>query len=344
MQEEIGIEQGEYMQLGFILAALSGLVGFVGFVHADDGADAAAKEAFDKGSAYHKAQKFDEAADAFERAYQLRPSWKILYNVGQDSAAAKRYGAALEAFERYLVDGGDAILSERKDEVNNEIARLKNMVGYLKVIAPYETIIYVNGVRRGVAPLAGELPVNAVSNQVVRADFEDGSRDERPFSVNSGRTVSVDFTQPAEPQELPPKPRTVVTQSSPTASPTSTSPSANSNNKPNRRRLQIFGWTTFGVGGALLIGGSAVGGLALSMNADLEKSCEHNGCYTENYNQLFSRNNAATSSTVLLTTGGLAAAVGIGLLIVDRVKSKKSESQQAAWLFGPGGLVIQGRF
>ena len=66
-----------------------------------------AKTAFDRGRASFEQQQYKDAADAFREAYDLMPSWKLLYNIGQAEAAGSRYGLALDSFERYLAVGGD---------------------------------------------------------------------------------------------------------------------------------------------------------------------------------------------------------------------------------------------
>jgi tetratricopeptide (TPR) repeat protein len=69
----------------------------------------AAEEAYESGQPFFAEQRFVESADSFRKAYELKPSWKIFYNIGQAESAAKRYGSALDAFEQYLADGGDEI-------------------------------------------------------------------------------------------------------------------------------------------------------------------------------------------------------------------------------------------
>ncbi len=56
-----------------------------------------------KGIEDFKAARYQNAVNAFREAYSARPSWKILYNIGQCEAAITRYGLALEAFEKYMV-------------------------------------------------------------------------------------------------------------------------------------------------------------------------------------------------------------------------------------------------
>ena len=131
--------------------------------------DEQAEAAFDRGTAAFKEERFDEAVDAFREAYRLRPSWKILYNIGHGEAACKRYGLALDAFEQYLVKGGDEVPLDRQRAVREEIERLQGLVGYLKVIAPEGAMVSVDGVERDAAPLVRELPVAAAVVHAVTA-------------------------------------------------------------------------------------------------------------------------------------------------------------------------------
>ena len=54
-------------------------------------------------------ERFLEAVRAFRSANEINPSWKIEFNIGQCEAALKRYGLAMEAFEKYLALGGDEV-------------------------------------------------------------------------------------------------------------------------------------------------------------------------------------------------------------------------------------------
>jgi tetratricopeptide (TPR) repeat protein len=109
--------------------------------------DEAAK-AFDAGKQAFSESRYDDASASFRRAFQLKPSWKIYFNIGQAEAAAKRYGAALEIFERYLAEGGDDIDAERQAEVLKENTRLRGIVGYVKVSAPTGAEISIDGTVR----------------------------------------------------------------------------------------------------------------------------------------------------------------------------------------------------
>ena len=82
-----------------------------------------AKKLFEQGVEQFKTGDIEAAAESFRSAHGMHPHWKIFFNIGQCEALLKRYGLALEAFESYLVGGGDEIPTERQAEVQREVAR-----------------------------------------------------------------------------------------------------------------------------------------------------------------------------------------------------------------------------
>jgi hypothetical protein len=75
-------------------------------------------------------QLFDEgdytlALVEFERAYQLAPNYRALYNIGLVDIQLGRYADAARTLEAYLHDGGDAIAAPRRAEVTTTLAGLK---------------------------------------------------------------------------------------------------------------------------------------------------------------------------------------------------------------------------
>lgn len=75
-------------------------------------------------------QLFDEgdytlALVEFERAYQLAPNYKALYNIALVNVQLGRYADAMRTFEQYLKDGGDAVPADRKGQVANTLNELK---------------------------------------------------------------------------------------------------------------------------------------------------------------------------------------------------------------------------
>jgi Tfp pilus assembly protein PilF len=75
-------------------------------------------------------QLFDEGDYAlaiveFERAYQLAPNYRALYNIGLVNVQLARYADATRIFEQYLRDGGADVPPARKAEVVKTLAELK---------------------------------------------------------------------------------------------------------------------------------------------------------------------------------------------------------------------------
>ena len=66
-------------------------------------------------------QGADGAALAeLERAYQLAPNWKVLYELGVVELNLHDFASALRHFEQYLDEGKDAVKGARRKEVTDE--------------------------------------------------------------------------------------------------------------------------------------------------------------------------------------------------------------------------------
>ncbi|MDD5307650.1 MAG: tetratricopeptide repeat protein [Deltaproteobacteria bacterium] len=171
-----------------------------GWASAQAGGDGEAKAAFEKGKALFHEGKYTEAAGAFREADRLKPTWKLLYNIGQCEAARKAYGQAIEAFERYLAEGGDVVEPERRDAVLAELDRMRKMVGGVKVKAPAGTQVLIDGEERGRAPLGSDIAVTAGVEHDIRLVKDGKELLAVKQSVRGGAVIEVEATEPkAEP-------------------------------------------------------------------------------------------------------------------------------------------------
>ena len=89
---------------------------------------------YERGLVLFNEDNYDAALFEFERAYELAPSYKILYNMGRIQRQQNNYAAAMRSYVRYLSEGGAAVPAERRAEVEREMAILKPRVARLKVI------------------------------------------------------------------------------------------------------------------------------------------------------------------------------------------------------------------
>ncbi len=292
-----------------------------------------AKDEYDSGVAAFTEERYEEAAQAFRKAYELKPSWKLFFNIGQSEAAAKRSGLALEAFESYLAQGGDDVPEARREEVLTEVERLRKMVGMAKIIAPEGATVFVDGVERGEAPLLGKFPVAAGVKHTAWVVMNGSKLSQKAFKVTGGDTVTVDLEEKVEKGSAP-----VDSESEPIDP---LEPDDESSG------MVTAGWVAVGVGGALLIGGAITGGMALNLDSDLDHDCPDESCLGTRQPDIDKLNTLSLTTDILMGIGAAAAVTGIVLLIVGHKKKGEDEEPVAlAPAFAPGftGAVIQGRF
>jgi len=294
---------------------------------ADKKEEKQARKAFKDGVAHFEAGRMEEAVEAFRKAYAMNPSWKLLYNIGQAEAAAKHHGAALEAFEQYLSEGGDDLAPARRDEVVGEIKRLREMVGLLEFEAPDGSLVYVDGVERGTTPLPGRVRVAAGVDHEVKIILGADVLVKRVLRVGGNETLVVSTTP-----DPPPPP--------PPGSRTPTEPEGNGS------AIRTWGWITTSVGAALLITGGITGGVALSKDKDIQGWCPDGECEKQYHDDVDTRDALATTTNVLLCVGAAAAVAGVLMLTVPGGDEEPTENVAVLPLLGgdTAGAAVEWRF
>lgn len=288
---------------------LLGLFITAGSVHAKDAAEKA-KAAFKSGSELFEQEQFSAAAIQFRIAYKHKPTWKLLYNIAQCETGAKRYGPALEAFEKYLVESGDDIPVARREEVRSETARLREMVGSLKVTGPAGTELFVDGMKRGSLPLTGYVPVTSALEHTISGILDGKKMDVFTVKVLTGQVLTVHLEPQGNDGAAAPETASSETASSETApsydidndvplsspaqappvdtpasrdeaqpvvaeAPVNTDAAVQRLAKGNdlSRKLKIAGIVSLGVGGAALVASLVTGAVAIKKNSQLEEQC-----------------------------------------------------------------------
>ena len=306
------------MRFTTILVITSTLTIIPFYGHTDEATDA-----FNLGKELFKKEDYAAASEAFRDANQLRPNWRLLYNIGQSEAAAKRYGLALEAFEAYMAKGGDDIPMTRRDEVLIEIERMRLLVGELEITAPEGAKVIIDDVFRGNTPLSGALLVAAgVEHQVILMKNNDYLFNQK-VKVNGGatRAVNVEDTGEATAEETPDEivENVIDTPDTDTLDDKSTEETAYPIQKSHP--LILPGWVTTGVGAAVLVGGAVTGAMALSLNKDLDQTCK-NGCPPSEVDKEERLDTLVLSTNILLSVGAAATITGVILLVIGKRKSK----------------------
>ncbi len=133
-----------------------------------------ARKHYDLGLIYFEEGHYDAALQEFERAYELAPTYKILYNMGRIQREQKNYAAALRSYTRYLREGGSNIAPERRAEIHQELAVLKPRVAEITVKVNVD----------GANVYADDIPVCAAT---IESSCVGVSPLRQPLMVNSGR-------------------------------------------------------------------------------------------------------------------------------------------------------------
>lgn len=83
-----------------------------------------ARQRYQRGLQLFNESNYEAARVEFERAYQLAPTFKILYNIGLCYEQLGDYVQAQLTLRRFLDLGGSEITPERKAEVEKELAQI----------------------------------------------------------------------------------------------------------------------------------------------------------------------------------------------------------------------------
>jgi hypothetical protein len=123
----------------FVILSLSGRV------RAASPAEEAARH-FEKAIGHADAREFDAAVVEFQRAYELSPHYSVHYNIALALIAAGRSLAAVQAFERYLAEGGAEVSASRRAQVEAMLESERAKLGRLVLgIEPKDARVSVDG-------------------------------------------------------------------------------------------------------------------------------------------------------------------------------------------------------
>jgi hypothetical protein len=243
---------------------------------------AAADAASEARTRYERAVKlyedgvYDAALVEFSRAYQLNPSYKVLYNLGQVRVAMLDFAGALEAFQQYLRDGGGQIPNARVEAVTQELSRLEQRVGRLTIQTDLSGVeVLVDDVLVGTTPLPGSVLVNSGMRRVTVRDSDHVPQTQR-VSIAGGERSQVTFTLSTRPpsatsmestrsvpQTTPPRVQAAPVELGPAASTADDAASG-----PRKRSLLTYTLSSVTAGLALSAGALAIAALVKNSKLD----------------------------------------------------------------------------
>ncbi len=158
-----------------------------------------ARQRFQRGVELYRESSFDAALAEFNKAYQLAPNYRVLYNLAQVQAERHDYVSAMGFFTQYLEQGGSEISAERREHVEQELAALKTRVAELSIRADVDGAdVVVDGISVGQLPLQAPVLVSSGVRQlqVRKAGY---STSTRTLTIAGGDKVNLVFQMQREP-------------------------------------------------------------------------------------------------------------------------------------------------
>lgn len=294
-----------------------------------------ARTRYKKGLELYEEGAFEAALTELQRAYDLAPSYKILYNIALVYLQLNDHAGALRSFRKYLGDGGKKIDQKRRAEVEKEIGKLESRVATLELSVNVEGAeLSVDDLDVGETPLDQPLVVNAGKRKISASKSGYGTvtkvvvvagGDKKQLSLELKPGVST------PPPAVSGKPETGKQK-----------PEKRKPEKPARK----VPWLWWGVTGGMAAGTAVAGVLALGAQRDLDEKKQH----PSNKNDL---DDAATKTRTfaIVTDVLLVGTVAVGGYATyltffapapkDPTKDKKAKLAVGV---GPGSVSVAGTF
>lgn len=209
---------------------------------------------YKRGQDLYNERNFPAALIEFRKAYEIAPNYRVLYNIGQVCYQMQDYVCALHSLEQYLSEGNTDIKPERREEVQKELAALKNRIGYLDVRTTNVegAEVSVDDVVAGTTPLKQPITVSAGRHKVVII-MNGRVPVTRTVDVAGQDTAKLDIALAA----ITEKQQVIIRDP------------GQQNQAPNRS-MTALSWIGYGVGVGMLAGGAVTGAMALGSADDVK--------------------------------------------------------------------------
>jgi tetratricopeptide (TPR) repeat protein len=299
-------------------------------------ADTSAAELFAAGRAAFERKDYRAAARAFEHANVASPRAGARYNAAIAWELAGEPAQAADAYESAKAE----LVGEEKTEAMRRLAALAPSLGVLVLTVAPElsaSVAHVAGAR-------GALRVHLAPGTHVLRWTDAGKSYERAFSIEARetRTLTVEKALAVSAEATA---RTPTTLSQPPTVPMPVKPESEPIRDASGSSLGTIGWGLTGAGGALLLGGGIVGLLTLSKRSSyLDEcgggtNCSDREAFERAQEGQRSASTLRTVSSLLLVTGAVVGAAGIGFVLFA-----PKPGASTAFQVGPGTIWMRTRF
>jgi len=298
-----------------------------------------ARTRYERGTQLYSEGDYKLALIEFQRAYDLAPTYKVLFNIGQVNLQLGNYAAARRGFEKYLAEGKGEIPDKRKSEVEKELTGLRNRTAHVTIVADVEGAeVSIDGNPAGTTPLPEPLLVDA-GQHTVAIKREGRIPATKAITLAGADEVKVEFELPAQAAPVNP---TVIAPIRETRT----------YYKTEKTSYTWVGWLMTGV---FTAGATATGIAALALSSDLKSAREAaigpNETAAAKRKDLDDRQKKARAVAVTTDILGAAAIVTGAITLVFTLKSDKGEeakkktgASDVHLGVSPTGVSMAGRF
>ncbi len=193
---------------------------------------------------------FANALIEFKRAYEIAQDYHVLFNVSQTYYQMQNYAGALDAFQRYLVEGGANLARDRRAYVEKEIQRLKGRVAQVRVTVNVPGAdILVDDEKVATSPLDHPLTVSAGKRKIT-AQVPGKTPASQTIEIAGGDSTAITLQ---------------IEQTTNTTNTTNTNTTTIMPVAPVETRRRIP-WAAWGVAGGLFVVWAATGVTALAFS------------------------------------------------------------------------------
>jgi hypothetical protein len=266
---------------------------------------------FRRGVQLYEDGDYQLALIEFTKAYELAPSYRLLYNIGQVQVELAHYAAAIKSLKSYLDQGGSDIPPDERSRVDRQVESLRRRTATVSI-------------RISVAGASVELDEQPLPQEQAITELVDGGEHrlrvtkagflpyQQRFTVGGGDVTDVSVVLTPQPVE---EPRTATAQSHPEV------------------------WASWLTTGAFGAGTLICGLIALNYNSKLTKLRDELGSSDSERQSAGDR-----ARTFGYVTDGLAIATAAGAAVSVYLTVRASGQPAARIGIAPDGVRLSGSF
>jgi hypothetical protein len=153
-----------------------------------------ARHHYEQAVALYEEGNYQGALAEFQAAQDVAPASATLYNIGLTYKALYRYPDAIEALQRYLVDGArdGKVPADRRRMVQQLIDEMKSLLAPITfVLGPAQSRLAIDG--RSARPADGGVVQLAAGTHVAEVVADEYEPQRREFTVAAGIPLTLEF-------------------------------------------------------------------------------------------------------------------------------------------------------